>query len=58
MKALISVIINTLFYLQLRAMASSHLSNKRHADNLELDTVNFKTLVNGRRWQKRGFIDV
>ncbi len=29
-----------------------------HADNLKLDTVNFETLVNGRRWRKRGFIDV
>lgn len=29
-----------------------------HADNLKLDDVDFETLVNGRRWRKRGFINV
>ncbi len=29
-----------------------------HADNLELDNVNFEELVDGRRWRKRGFIDL
>lgn len=27
-----------------------------HADNLNLDTVEFESLVNNRRWRKRGFI--
>ena len=27
-----------------------------HADNLNLDGVDFETLVNGRRWRKHGFI--
>ncbi len=27
-----------------------------HADNLELNDVEFEELVNGRRWRKRGFI--
>jgi hypothetical protein len=27
-----------------------------HADNLELDGVEFESLVNGRRWRQRGFI--
>ena len=27
-----------------------------HADRLELEDVKFETLVNGRRWRKRGFI--
>lgn len=27
-----------------------------HADNLKLDTVKFESLVNNRRWRRRGFI--
>ena len=27
-----------------------------HADNLELNSIDFKDLVNGRRWRTRGFI--
>ncbi|MGZ4968596.1 MAG: DUF3732 domain-containing protein [Methylobacter sp.] len=29
-----------------------------HADNLTLEAVDFETLVNGRRWRTKGFIDV
>lgn len=29
-----------------------------HADNLELHEVEFETLVNGRRWRNRGFIEI
>ncbi len=28
-----------------------------HADNLDLDKIDFEDLVKGRRWRKRGFID-
>jgi len=29
-----------------------------HADNLKLKNVEFESLVNGRRWRKRGFIEI
>jgi len=29
-----------------------------HADNLVLDGIDFESLVNGRRWRKRGFIEI
>ena len=28
-----------------------------HADKLELDSVDFEDLVNGRRWRTKGFIN-